>query len=115
MRKFKIETIHDIYVDSYENGELNYVNGWNLNADIKAENPREAIEKYFEKELYYKFNFEHLDKDEEQINKFWYSVLVDEDNTEASEAQIKDWKKDKLKLYANNITLFISEIIPVQI
>lgn len=117
MKKFIITTHHEIYKDSYQEGETDYINGYSLkDTIIKAETTKEAIQKYFESELYYKFNFDYAHIDHEELddapkNTLTYSVLVDSDNNEADEAEKELWKKGKLELYSDNIFLTIHEMI----
>ena len=116
MKKFIISSTHEIFKDSYNEGETDYVNGYSLKSKIiNSETTKEAIQKYFEYELYYKFNFDyaHIDHEEDidaSKNTLHYSVLVDNENSEASEYEIELWKKDKLELYANHIFLTIHEL-----
>ena len=120
MKTYFIKSIHDIYIDSYSEGEKENVNFYDIEQNVKAENPREAIKKFFEEILYYKFNFENAiisnEEDEnEPVNRLEYSVLVDEENNEATEKDIEKWKQNKKTLYANNITISIHELQPVRI
>ena len=121
MKTYFIKSIHDIYIDSYSEGEKENVNFYDIEQNVKAENPREAIKKFFEEILYYKFNFENSyivheeEGEEEPQNKLFYSVLVDEENNEATEKDIEKWKQNKKTLYANNITIYINELQPVRI
>jgi hypothetical protein len=115
MKKFIISSTHEIFKDSYTEGETDYVNSYSLKSEINSETTREAIQKYFEDELYYKFNFDYARINHEELNNepkntLHYSVLVDNENSEASEAEIELWKKDKLDLYSNNIFLTIHEL-----
>ena len=121
MKKFIISSTHEIFKDSYTDGQTEYVNGYSLKSKIiNSETTREAIQKYFEDELYYKFNFDYAYIDHEENidaskNTLHYSVLVDNENSEASKEEIELWKKDKLELYANNIFLTIHELIEATI
>ena len=112
MKTYIIKTSHEIEKDSYNDGLLNYVNSYNLKHEIKALTPREAIQKYFDECLYYTFDFKsacilHEEEKGEATNILFYDVLIDEENNEATDDQIKLWKKDKLTLYNNNIHLEI--------
>ena len=112
MKIYIIKTSHEIEKDSYKDGLLNYVNSYNLKHEIKANNPREAIQKYFEDYLYYTFDFKsayilHEEEENEATNILFYDVLVDEENNEATEKEKELWKKDKLTLYNNSIHLEI--------
>ena len=120
MKTYFIESVHDVYIDDYNEGETTHVNFYDIKQNVKAENTREAINKFFEKILFYKFNFENAiitnEEDEnEPVNRLEYSVLVDEENNEASEIDIEKWKKNKKTLFANNITIYINELQPVRI
>ena len=121
MKTYFIESVHDIYIDSYSEGEKENVNFYDIKQNVKAENPRQAIEKYFETELFFSFNLKYAyivheeEGEEEPQNKLTYSVLVDEENNEATEKDIEKWKQNKKTLYANNITIYIHELQPVRI
>ena len=121
MKTYFIKSIHDIYIDSYSEGEKENVNFYDIEQNVKAENPREAIKIFFEKFLYYNFSFENSyivheeEGEEEPQNKLFYSVLVDEENNEANGKDIEKWKQNKKTLYANNITIYIHELQPVRI
>jgi hypothetical protein len=104
MEKFIVSSSHEVYKDSFENGETDFVNAYGLSSVIVAETWQEAVKEYFEKELYYTFDLESSDIDEE-FNVLQYSVLVDEDNSQLSEYQLGLWRKDNIRGYANNITL----------
>lgn len=113
MKTFKVITDHIVNVDSYVNGEEKQVNSYITRSEQKAETPREAIEKHFEKELYFKFDFDKADTNEEKTAMFW-SNLVDEDNGEATEGDIKAWKEETRVLYSNSTYITVSEIVPVK-
>ena len=120
MKTYKINTEHIIYVDSYEQGELNQVNAYSLDKEIKAESPKQAIEKYFKDFLYYSFSWAgavlpHEEEETEEKNILHYSVLVDEENCEASETEVNDWKQEEKVLYHNDIFLTIHELKEVEI
>ncbi len=111
MKNYLIECEHNIYVDSYEQGEGENVNNFDTKGEYKAENPTEAIEKHLSS-LGYSFEKDYMQPDEEQDGKAWYSVLCDVENSEATENQKTTWINDKLTLYANNMTLYVYELIP---
>ena len=111
MKTLKIHSAHDVYIEDYEQGELDRVNGYTLTNEVEANDAWEAIEKYFETTLYYDFKKDNASKSDEVENELHYSVLVDVENLEASEKQIEDWKQNKQKLYSNNITITVYEII----
>lgn len=112
MKTFKIESEHNVYIDSFTEGEGDAVNSYNTSREIKATNVKEAIEKYFQSVLYYDFDFSLAETYEGKLD---YSVLVDKDNSEASKNQVELWKKDELVLYANNITITVYELTSVDL
>ena len=120
MKTYSIKTGHDIYIDSYNEGEGKHVNYYDIKAEVKAENPTQAIEKYFEDTLYYNFNMNlayiaHEEDEDQPVNVLHYSVLVDEENAEASVEEVELWKEGKKVLYSNNIYLSIYELVEVKI
>ena len=113
MKQFYIQSTHDIHVDDFNMGELEWVHEYNMEAKIKAETSKEAIEKYFEKTLYLSFDFNNAMNDEDNSNVLFYSNLVDVENGEATEKEKELWKKDKMKLYSNTTRLTIYELTEV--
>lgn len=107
---YKITSFHCVYIDSYTEGETEQVNYYKLTDEIEAYNWKDAIRKYFSEYLYFKISLKYGCIDEE-TNTFHYSNLVNVDNIEASEYEIKQWKENKLTLYANNTTVTIQQII----
>ena len=111
MKKYYIESIHTIYVDSYKDGELDYVNQYDLNRIIRAENAKKAIELYFEKELY--FDLPDTNEMDFYDNSFIWSILCDSENNQATKKDIQLWKMGKKKLYNNNMDIKIHELIQI--
>lgn len=115
MKTFKIVTIHDVYIDDFEEGEGKHVNCYDIESTVKAESVKEAIKEHYEKHLGFSFSFEHCNYDEEEKNRLDYSNLVDSENSEANEEEKKLWKKGKKTLYANNTTCTVYELTPVEL
>ena len=70
--------------------------------------------------MYYDFNMNcayipHQEEETETKNTLHYSVLVDNDNNQASEREVEGWKEDKITLYSNNIFLEIYELNAVEV
>ena len=107
MKTFKITSMHSVYIDDFNKGELENVNNYDLSQTIKANDLKEAIQKYFDTVLCYDFDFKYANIDEDQKCVF-YSVLVDNDNLQikSDEAIYKKWKQSKATLYANQITIY---------
>ena len=107
MKTFKIKSEHNVYVDSFTEGQGDAVNSYIVSDEVKATNVKEAIEKYFDSVLCYDIDFAFAEVDG---GRLYYSVLVDKDNIEASKNQIELWKKGEVTLYANNISVMAYEL-----
>jgi hypothetical protein len=109
MNEYLIKSYHTVSEDSYNDGELDYVNGYELSYFIKATDPSNAIQQYIERKLYYKFNPKFIDTSSDDISVY-YNVLVDIDNAEATESEYELWKQGKLKLYNDCIRLEVYNV-----
>ncbi len=114
MKRYRIESVHEVYEDHYDEGEGEYVNCYMLDAVINAENEKEAIEEYFKDHLYYSYDLSDAD-----INKPYlsYCVMVDAENSEVGPDQliVKQWKEGKSKLYINRIDITLSEVTQINL
>ena len=120
MKTYKIKTTHEVFIDKFNEGELDFVNAYSLSGEVKAENPENAIVKYFKNQLYYYFDMNfayvpHQKEETETKNTLHYSVLVDNNDNQASKKEVEEWKEDKLTLYSNNIFLTIYELNAVEV
>lgn len=107
MKKYRITSVHDVFVDSFKDGELNEVNSYFLEHFIDANNFIDAIKKYFKDFLCYDFDLKYCGKDNVDL---FYNVLVDSENIQATENEKILWKNGKMILYSNNITLQCFEL-----
>lgn len=107
MKTYKIESSHIVHIDDYNEGETEYINSYYLDATIEAENPKEALKNYIEKVLCCVYNEFGIDNDNEQI---FTSYLVDVENSQATERQVKQWEKGELTLYSNTVNFSIYEL-----
>jgi len=114
MKTYKIYCIHEIYIDDFDEGETENVNNFITDGEYKAESPVEAIELHL-KSLCYDFNKDYMQKDDESENVCYYSVLCDVENSEATQNEVKQWKKGKKILYSNNMILSVYELINAKI
>ena len=114
LNTYKVTSLHEVSIDSYTEGETGYVNFYELSSEIKAESWKDAIKKYFNEYLCFKFDIEHSYIDED-ANNLQYSNLVNSDNMEASENEIKIWKENKLTLYSNNTIITVGQIIKIDL
>jgi hypothetical protein len=113
MKRYYIESAHDVYKDAYNEGETENVNYYNQSRIIEAKSPIQAIKQYFDKELCYSFSIDNLDTDDD--GTMYYYVLVDVDNCEATTEEVIQWKQNKKTLYSNNITLSMFKLVGVKI
>ena len=114
LNTYKVTSAHDVYVDSYENGEEDYANSYSLSSEIMASNWRDAIKKYFSNYLFFEVNLNdgYIDDDS---NTFHYFNLVDDDNMEASDNEIEQWKENKLTLYSNHTEITVYQLIEINL
>jgi hypothetical protein len=112
MNRYRINSVHSVYEDSYTEGEGRFVNEWDQKSTVSAESVQDAIKEYYKKELYMEYKPEDTETDE---NRLYDSRMVDENNYTPSESQIESWKKGELTLYAENITLYIYKLEPVDL
>ena len=116
MNEYLIKSYHEIYVDDYNEGELDMVNVYTNSAKVHAYDPIEAIKEYFNTEFYYSFDESLVCTDaEDSLNVVWYNIMVNDNNDEANEAEIELWKKGGMKLYNNSMRIELYEVIPVKI
>jgi len=120
--RYYIETSHDVYADDYNEEEGNHVNFYTLNAIVKAETPKKAIEDYFNNTLYFPFDFAkayitHKEEGEGETNTntLQYSCIVDVENENPSDYDIKQWKEGEKELFANNIFLTIHKLTELKL
>lgn len=112
MKTYRIESSHSVYTDDYNEGEGAQVNGYEMDAIIKAETPQLAIEKYFDTVVGYNFDIKHATIED---NILFYSNLVDGSNIQASKQQIESWKQGKCILYSDNSHVIIYELNRVEL
>lgn len=109
---YKAEIEFLAYEDDYNEGEVNgVVNSWNqtITADTKINLRNEILEATYTK------NWEDIDDDQmneyEHATEYHTSYLANADNQgDASESEIEQWKKGELKLYAINCHILVTEV-----
>ena len=114
MKTFLIKNSVEIFQDSYKDGRGEYVNYFSKKAEIKAETPLEALQQFFEKEMYFSFDEKQLDEEPHCLR---YSNLVDESNIEVLEGSLKfeEFKKGLCDLYSAESSIKIYELTPIKI
>ncbi|NBT59339.1 hypothetical protein EBT16_11205 [bacterium] len=116
MKRYQISSYHEIYEDSYEEGELDRVNSYEIDPHtIEADTPMEAIAKYYNSYMPTEFKPENAMLDDEQANIVYYSSLEDESGLKPSEDELAEWMEGRMKLYANNATIFVYELVEVDL
>lgn len=110
-QKYFIQSSHDVFEYSYENGEGKNINFYKMEAQILAGSPIEALEKYSSRILGYELDAENIDHENTGI--FYANFLVDKDNLQASPEQVEKWKKDEIMLYSDIINFQIFELIQI--
>jgi len=107
---YKAQIEFQAYEDDYNEGEGNFANSWNdtLTADTKSELRNKILEATHSK---------WSDLDDDQMNEYdWCteyhtSYLANADNQgDASESEIAEWKKGKQVLYAINCHILVTEV-----
>jgi len=114
----EISSYTEVYLDSYEEGELDLRNHWQnekmtfntdsktLEADIQVN-----IEEYIENVLFATYNKTYVIDSLKNViddNSFWYNNFVDVENTTPDEAQIEEWKKGEIELFTQYIRITTS-------
>ena len=102
----KVKMIVDVYEDDYNEGEIRHANYWEENHEFNHDDLDLAISDAMDKS-YYSYNKKYLDNDDGVLR---YSVMVDEDNCEASQSEIEEWKLGNKTLYSANIEFKLYKI-----
>jgi hypothetical protein len=116
MNVYKLESMHHVCKDDYENGQGETVNSFILSEEIKASTPKEALIKYFEFlgcEISPQNIEEIISNSEDDI--YHWSKLVDRDNIYATKNDIEQWKKGLIDLYCDYFSIAIYELKKVGI
>lgn len=106
----EIEFIADVYNESYEDGELDYIHTWDYSEKFTINNSIEgiveAIKDFMENHLYY--DWENLNGIEyfEGMNNIQSSMTVNEDNCELSKIEYAYFKNGK-NFYSLNFDIVL--------
>lgn len=93
----------DVYGESYEDGELDYIYSWDYEENFFIENNIkdivEAIKNFMENHLYYKW--ENLKGIEyyKDIDNIQSSIIVDENNEELLKSEYEEFKNGKICIH----------------
>lgn len=109
----KFQVVYDevrVYKDSYEQGEGEYVNGYDLSLKNKIFNSIEDIIDIINKE----FGIKYSPKEWSYMSgesRMFTSILVDEDSSGyISKSDLSLWKKGELILYSANVDITLKTI-----
>lgn len=111
LQKYFIQSSHDIFEDSYENGEGKNINFYKNEALILAASPIQALERYVSRILGYELDAEDIDHENTGI--FYANFLVDKDCYPASIEDVEKWKKGEIMLYSDVINFEIFELTKI--
>ena len=106
----EIEFIADVYSESYEDGELDYIHTWDYSEKFTINNSIEgiveAIKDFMENHLYY--DWENLNGIEyfEGMNNIQSNMIVNEDNCELSKIEYAYFKNGK-NFYSLNFDIVL--------
>lgn len=107
MKQFIVKSNHDVYVDSFSDGEGEYIQSYTLDGQINCEDSKEAIFKYFES-IGYNLDFANCEVSEDGYLQT--SCLVNRNNEQPTNKEVELWKEDKHYLFVNHITLTVYEL-----
>lgn len=110
LNKYLIKAYCSVYEEFYKEGEGNNVNNYNIEKTIIAENAKKVLSIFFDEKLFYKFDYKCLDLEDLKSTDFYYTVLINKNNEEATKAEIKLWKNNKFNLYSCNICINIYKL-----
>lgn len=111
MKKFRIVSWHEIFIDDYEQGEKDYINSFDLSGIYEADNCKDAVNMHLS-EHGYNLGLENCEVNEES-NELQTSCLVDEDNMQPSTHDLELWKQGKKVLFVDYINIQVEELIRV--
>lgn len=106
MKNYLIKTNHSIHKYDYDQGELEFINEYQMSETILAETPKKALEKYIDKVLGFSFDVDEIESDE----NIYFDVLVDYNNFQASTYDVELWKKGEQTLYNDCVYVKIYEL-----
>lgn len=113
MRKFFVESWHEVYADSFMDGEGDHKGSYNTNGFIYIDDDKEPVDaviKYMQDVLNYKCDPEHFGYNDEHLN---YDVQTDVNNNELDEFLLQAFKRGK-PYYINHVSLQAFEMTKVK-
>jgi len=105
--RFLIESTHEVYEDSFTDGEGALFSSYKKNQVIYAESIDIALVTYYRASLSYTLRVDLLYYEEDC---FIDSTLVDEDLRELDDDEIEEWRNGELKAYSDSFKVTIHTI-----
>jgi len=120
MNHYHISSITEVYEDSFTEGESRMVNSYVLDQIIYAVTPFEAIKEYMKNNYVLRdFNPNNFALDDYKDNVIHTSFLVESlgeyGESIPSQDTIEQWKQGNKVLYSNHTTLYVKELVPVDL
>jgi hypothetical protein len=119
MNQYSIQSISDVCVDDYHEGQGDTTNWYKYDNIIMAKSPLEAVKSFVEYMFDISFNSEDfmLDSEKNNVIHTGFSVKIDEDGHELkpSDEDIELWKEGRKTLYTNNLTIHVKELVPADL
>lgn len=112
MKDFYIQSLHEVFVDDYNEGEKEYSYSYDQKGRIKAETYEDAVNIYFDTVLLFNLGIENCELNKES-NTLETSCLVDSEQNQPNEYQVKCWENGYLELYVNRISISVFEVTEV--
>src|SRR5690625_1351572 len=109
MKNYTVKSFHEVFVDDYNEGYSESINSYFLQDEVKAGNAQEAVTTYLNDNLGYNLGFEDCEVCPDENGLVMTSCLVDKDNLQPSDHDLKMWKMGKVKLYSDNILIYVYE------
>ena len=107
-----IQADHQVFEDSFEDGVGTLTNTHTETTHIVAPSPEKAIETFIEKHLYWDIPSADIVMDDE--GRVDISTHVDAMGLLPNSKQFVAWKKGKLLLYSDQVSLTIHLLTPVK-
>jgi len=105
----------EVYEDSYEEGEGDHVNSWDGKVGKEFKTKAEMLKYINDNIIYTDYTVDDFEYDEEMGGGLQTTVTVDEDNSPASESEIKKWQAGQMKLYSAHYSIDIAAYVKAPI
>ena len=104
---FLVKSLHTIHIDSYNEGEGDFVQHFELESTEIAENYKQAITNHLQ-DNGYNLDYNNCEISEDKIS-LETSCIVDKDNTQPSKNILTLWEHGKVTLYSDSISIKVHE------